>query len=113
MLRSPSSVALRRLLTLTVILPLGLADISGDEVKDVPANTWVKVLEAKTGGREQPVFVYAAQDPRFVVGGRHAELRRRRAAPLRHRGVRPGPGKWFNAYPPGVAKGRPASGPAG
>lgn len=35
-------------------------------LKDVPANTWTRVLEAKTGGREQPVFVYAGKIRRFV-----------------------------------------------
>jgi len=27
---------------------------------ELPPNTWVKLLEAETGAREQPVFVYAS-----------------------------------------------------
>lgn len=86
---------------------------SQSPLKDASANTWTRVLEAKTGGREQPVFVYAGKIKRFVA-----------AAGMQHYGGE-GPRhydteefdldlrKWFNAYPPGMDKGRPESGPVG
>ena len=37
------------------------------DLDDVPPNTWVKVLDAETGGREQPIFVYAEKIKRFVM----------------------------------------------
>lgn len=62
-------------------------------------NTWVKIIQAETGGREQPVFVYASQIKRFVL-----------AAGMQHYGgVKPrhydteefdlARRKWINAYP--------------
>jgi hypothetical protein len=76
-------------------------------------NTWVRILEAKTGGREQPVFVYAAKIRRFVMA----------AGMQTYGGVRPrhydteefdlARCKWLNAYPPGMQKSRPESGPVG
>jgi hypothetical protein len=76
-------------------------------------NTWVRVLAAKTGGRDQPIFVYASKIDRFVA-----------AAGMQHRGgVRPrhydteefdlATRTWINAYPPGMEEGRPKSGPVG
>lgn len=113
---------MRCLPLLCLILPFGMA-IRGNErqpdvqppvsLKDTPANTWVKVVESNSGGREQPVFVYAPRIKRFVT-----------AAGMQHYGgERPrhydteefdlGLRKWFNAYPPGREKDRPASGPVG
>jgi len=82
-------------------------------LKDAPPNTWVNVLAAKTGGRDQPIFVYATKLGKFVA-----------AAGMQHYGgVRPRhydteefdltTCTWINAYPPGMGKGRPASGPVG
>ncbi|MHC4914982.1 MAG: sigma-70 family RNA polymerase sigma factor, partial [Planctomycetota bacterium] len=84
-----------------------------ETLKSAPPNTWVKVLEAKSGGRDQPVFVYASKLGRFVA-----------AAGMQHYGgVKPRHYDteeldleklmWFNAYPPGTEKGRPESGPVG
>jgi RNA polymerase sigma factor (sigma-70 family) len=84
-----------------------------EKLKSAPPNTWVKVLEAKSGGRDQPVFVYASKLKRFIA-----------AAGMQHYGgVKPRHYdteefdleklKWFNAYPPGTEKGRPESGPVG
>jgi RNA polymerase sigma factor (sigma-70 family) len=81
------------------------------KLKSAPANTWVKVLEAKSGGRDQPVFVYASKLNRFVA-----------ATGMQHYGgVRPRhydteefdleKARWINAYPPGMEKGRAESGP--
>jgi hypothetical protein len=82
-------------------------------LKDAPANTWVKVLEAKTGAREQPVFVYASKAGKFVAatgmqhsggeGPRHYDTEEFDLAQA----------KWSNAYPPGMEKDRPESGPVG
>jgi len=82
-------------------------------LKDAPANTWVKVLEMKTGAREQPLFVYAANIKKFILatgmqasGGvvpRHYDTEEFDLATC----------KWVNAYPPAVAAGRPESGPVG
>ncbi|KKL80623.1 hypothetical protein LCGC14_2002920, partial [marine sediment metagenome] len=82
-----------------------------DAIKAAPANTWVKILQAKTGGRDQPMFVYASKIKRFVS-----------AAGMQHYGgVKPrhydteefdlAKGKWFNAYPAGAGQGRAESGP--
>jgi len=87
--------------------------LSVDTLNDAAPNTWVRVLAAKTGGRDQPVFVYAAKIRKFVA-----------AAGMQHYGgVRPrhydteefdlARCKWINAYPPGAEKGRPESGPVG
>lgn len=80
---------------------------------DAPANTWVKALTTETGWREQPLFVYVPAIKRFVMasgmqayGGnvpRHYDTEEFDLAQLR----------WFNAYPPDVAEGRPESGPVG
>ena len=86
---------------------------SPEALKAAAPNTWVKVLAAKTGGRDQPIFVYAAKLKKFVA-----------AAGMQHYGgVRPrhydteefdlATGTWINAYPPGMEKGRPKSGPVG
>ena len=80
---------------------------------DAPPNTWVRVLEAKTGGREQPIFVYSPKTKRFIAaagqqnyggeGPRHYDAEEFDLALA----------KWFNAYPPGAGKDRPESGPVG
>ncbi len=86
---------------------------SPPRLKDAAPNTWVKVLQAKTGGREQPIFVYVSKIKRFVA-----------AAGMQHYGgIKPrhydteefdlAQGRWFNAYPPGMEEGRPESGPVG
>ncbi|MBL8797878.1 MAG: hypothetical protein JNM56_28530 [Planctomycetia bacterium] len=84
-----------------------------DPLKDVAANTWTRLVEGKTGGREQPVFVYAPKIRRFVAaaGMQHygGELPRHYDTEEFDLGLR----QWFNAYPPGQEKGRPASGPVG
>jgi len=82
-------------------------------LKDAPANTWVKILEMKTGAREQPVFVWASKAGKFVAatgvqhtggeGPRHYDTEEFDLAQA----------KWFNAYPPGMEKDRPESGPLG
>lgn len=80
---------------------------------DAPPNTWVKALVTKTGWRESPAFLYVPPLKRFVMasgmqayGGtapRHYDVEELDLAQL----------KWFNAYPPDVAAGRPESGPVG
>ncbi len=82
-----------------------------EALKGVPPNTWVKAIEEKTGGRQQPLFVYVPSLKRFVMavgmqatGGtvpRHYDTEELDLAT----------GRWLNAYPPGVAASRPASGP--
>jgi len=103
------------------VVSLGLATL-GDEVllghqatlaKDTLPNTWVKVLDAKTGGREQPVFVYAPKLRRFVMA---AGMQHYGGEGPRHYDTEEfdlGAAKWFNAYPPGTEKDRPESGPVG
>jgi hypothetical protein len=88
--------------------------VSGPEALEAASpNTWVKVVSAKTGGRDQPAFIYASKLGKFVV-----------VAGMQHYGgVRPrhydteefdlATCTWTNAYPPGMEKGRPASGPVG
>jgi len=82
-------------------------------LKDAPVNTWVKLLESKTGWRESPLFVYVPGIRKFVMasgmqshGGlvpRHYDTEEFDLAAAR----------WANAYPPAVAAGRPESGPVG
>jgi len=96
-----------------LLLLIVSASAPAADLDDVAPNTWVKVLEAETGGREQPIFVYAEKISRFVMatgmqayGGdvpRHYDTEEFDLATR----------KWFNAYPPGVAEGRPESGPVG
>lgn len=82
-------------------------------LQSAPVNTWVKVLEMKTGARAQPIFVYAAKAGKFVAaagiqqnsgdGPRHYDTEELELALT----------QWINAYPPGMEKGRPISGPVG
>ncbi|HPD15657.1 MAG TPA: kelch repeat-containing protein [Planctomycetota bacterium] len=91
----------------------GAAPQAPASLADAPPNTWVKALVTKTGWREQPLFVYVPPLKRFVMasgmqayGGtvpRHYDTEELDFAQL----------KWFNAYPPDVAAGRPESGPVG
>jgi RNA polymerase sigma factor (sigma-70 family) len=82
-------------------------------LKDAPANTWVKVLEMKTGAREQPAFVWASKAGKFVAAtGQQAGG----GAVPRHYDTEEfdlTQAKWTNAYPPGMEKDRPESGPVG
>lgn len=81
------------------------------ELQSAPANTWVKILQTETGGRDQPAFVYAGKLGRFVIatgmqatGGptpRHYDVEELDLAAC----------QWTNAYPPGLAAGRPVTGP--
>lgn len=84
------------------------------ELANAPANTWVKLIESKTGGRQQPLFVYASGIKRFILASgnqgptygaipRHYDTEEFDLAA----------GKWVNAYPPALAAGRPESGPVG
>ena len=90
--------------------------LGGDEpaavsLADAPANTWVKALVEKTGGRDQPAFVYVPAIGRF---GMLAGMQARGGNTPRHYDTEefdPAAMKWTNAYPPGTETGRPASGP--
>ncbi len=85
-----------------------VADLSA-----APPNTWVKIHEAETGGREQPIFVYADNIRKFVLatgmqayGGnvpRHYDVEEFDLASHR----------WSNAYPSNFGEDRPPSGPVG
>ncbi len=77
-------------------------------------NTWVKLVDSKTGGRQQPLFLYASGIKRFVLAGgsqgggydmipRHYDTEEFDLAQA----------KWLNAYPAGLEKDRPESGPVG
>lgn len=101
------------LLCLSTIANAGEASPQAESLAKAAPNTWVKVLAAKSGGRHQPIFVYAPKAGRFVI-----------ASGMQHwGGVRPrhydteefdlATATWTNAYPPGMEKGRPASGPVG
>jgi hypothetical protein len=82
-------------------------------LNDAPANTWVKVLSMNTGGREQPLLVYAGNIGKFV---RAAGVQATGGVVPRHYDTEEfdlAAGQWFNAYPPAVAAGRPVSGPVG
>ena len=79
------------------------------DLKAAPANAWIKIHEAETGRREQPIFVYAHVIKKFVLatgmqayGGnvsRHYDTEEFDLVTRR----------WINAYPPSVGDGRPAS----
>lgn len=76
-------------------------------LQNAPVNRWVKVVEMKTGAREQPVFVYAAKAGRFVAA---AGMQSYFGGIPRHYDTEEldlGQAKWFNAYPPGMDKDRP------
>jgi len=82
-------------------------------IADAPANTWVKVQETETGGREQPAFLYAPNIRKFVLA---TGMQSRDGVRPRHYDTEEfdiATGKWINAYPPSVAAGRPESGPVG
>ena len=84
-----------------------------EKLKNAPANTWLKLIESKSGERDQPVFVYASGLDRFISA---AGLQHRSGARPRHYDTEEldlARGRWFNAYPPGMEKGRPESGPLG
>jgi Galactose oxidase, central domain len=82
-------------------------------LKNAPANTWVKILSAQTGKREQPVFVYATKLKRFIAatGMQHYNGARPRHYDTEEFDLNTA--KWINAYPAGLEKGRPLSGPVG
>ena len=84
-----------------------------DLLKASPANTWVKIVQTRTGSREQPIFVYAANLKKFVMA---SGIQSTGGAPPRHYDTEEfdlASGKWINAYPAGVAGSRPESGPVG
>jgi hypothetical protein len=86
-----------------VELPEGLAK--------APANTWVKIHQAKTGAREQPIFVWASKAGKFVLSA--GQIARSGGVP-RHYDTEEfdlAKTRWVNAYPPGMEKDRPESGP--
>mgnify|MGYP002622833447 FL=1 len=99
--------------TLSAAWAVAETNSDGADLKAAPANTWIKIYEAETGGREQPIFVYAEVIKKFVIstgmqayGGnvpRHYDTEEFDLATRR----------WINAYPAGVAEGRPDSGPVG
>lgn len=110
----------RNLRTLLIVASLaaGLWAADGDapervtpDLKTAPANTWIPVLSAKSGKRDQPIFVYAPKVDRFIAA----------AGEQWGGGVRPrhydteefdlSKTAWVNAYPPGMEKDRPVSGP--
>lgn len=77
-----------------------------------PPNTWIKLDVSKTGGRRQPLFLYASGLKKFILAGgvqgsgygtiaRHYDTEEFDLAAV----------KWANAYPAGLEQGRPASGP--
>ena len=82
-------------------------------LKDAPPNTWVKVCESKTGGRNSPLFVYVPGIKKFVLA---SGMQTTGGEPPRHYDTEEfdlASGKWINAYPPAMAAGRPESGPVG
>ncbi|MDD4888624.1 MAG: kelch repeat-containing protein [Phycisphaerae bacterium] len=82
-------------------------------LKDAPANTWVRIAWSPTGGRAQPIFVYAPAIKKFVLA---SGIQAGGGEPPRHYDTEefdPTTAKWINAYPPGVAGSRPESGPVG
>jgi hypothetical protein len=86
---------------------------TGVSLADAPLNTWVKLEETKTGGRVQPVFLYAGGIKKFILA---AGMQATGGTPPRHYDTEefdPAAGKWLNAYPAAVAAGRPESGPVG
>ncbi|MCG3178013.1 MAG: hypothetical protein BIFFINMI_00336 [Phycisphaerae bacterium] len=86
---------------------------AGPSLKDAPANAWVKLDQAKTGRREQPIFVYVPTIKRFVAA---AGIQSTGGRPPRHYDTEEfdlSADKWINAYPAGTAEGRPESGPVG
>ncbi|MFW6158105.1 MAG: kelch repeat-containing protein [Planctomycetota bacterium] len=118
-MRSPNRSQSLLVICLALALPVPTvlaADAEGprpEALENAPPNQWVNVLAAKTGKRDQPIFVYASKIDRFVA-----------AAGMQHYGgVRPrhydteefdlATCTWINAYPPGMEKGRPKSGPVG
>jgi len=87
-----------------------------DTLKAAPVNTWVKMFDMNTGAREQPIFVYAGKAGKFVLasGIQHEFGQGADAVKPRHYDTEEldlSLGKWINAYPPGMEKGRPESGP--
>jgi hypothetical protein len=101
-----------------VMLALGPADAApaGEQagsLQEAPVNTWVKVLQTPTGGRESPLFVYVPTIRRFVTA---CGMQARGGNVPRHYDTEEfdlAARQWFNAYPPAVAGTRPTSGPVG
>ncbi len=84
-----------------------------DALRDAPSNTWVRAADSPTGGRDQPIFVYAAGIERFVIA---AGFQARGGTVPRHYDTEEfdlATGKWVNAYPRAYATTRPESGPVG
>ncbi|MCW8133470.1 MAG: hypothetical protein KIS92_24210 [Planctomycetota bacterium] len=73
------------------------------ELEAAPANTWVKVDEVPTGGRNMPIFFYEPQTKRFVLaggtpGGGYAQAKRH--FDVEHFDL--AQAQWTNAYPKGA-----------
>lgn len=82
-------------------------------LRAAPANTWVKVLENNSGARAQPIFVYANLAGKYIAA---AGLQRESGAGPRHYDTEEldrSLTQWRNAYPLGMEKDRPESGPVG
>jgi len=107
-MRWPSSTARGRLAAVFMAMACGLAGASsaqaeegapGDSrLKGVPANTWVRLGEEPSGGRDMPILYYAPALGRFVlsggapVGKAHFDTEEFDLAA----------GTWANAYPEGA-----------
>ena len=107
---------MRLMIGLSIVLWLGSPLAAGEPsaLKDAPANTWVKLTESKTGGRAQPLFLYASGIKRFVLAG--GTQGRGYGTIARHYDTEEfdlAAGRWLNAYPAGLEKDRPESGPLG
>ncbi len=107
---------MRLMIGISIALWLGspLTAAEPSALKDAPANAWVKLAESKTGGRKQPLFVYASGIKRFVLTG--GTQGRGYGGIARHYDTEEfdlASGRWFNAYPAGLEQDRPESGPLG
>jgi hypothetical protein len=83
------------------------------DLKDAAPNTWTRIVHSPTGWRNQPIFVYAGGIKRFIMA---AGIQANGGLVARHYDTEEFDlprCKWFNAYPSGVAAGRPESGPVG
>ena len=82
-------------------------------LKEAPVNTWARIAWSPTGGREQPVFVYAPNLNRFVMA---SGIQATGGMVPRHYDTEEfdlPSATWRNAYPPALAGNRPQSGPVG
>ncbi len=94
-LTTAAAVASVAAMTLTAAEPGVRPAPKSPKLKSAPANTWVKLAEEKSGGRDTPLFCYAPNVGKFILAGGVS----RKPQHFDTEFFDAGAGKWTNAHP--------------